>query len=173
MNKVRVFILIFLFGSIAISTTSANSPDNTLIKYYSAYLTLNLNHALGSSRILYHLSQEPAFDKYFIEKEISRIQQDLDNANDNIDNIIINTIDDKKKAIDKLLDDIDEHLAQASIDLNTVTKRLKKQQDFSPVISDIYYQVNKAENEDHKEITRILKLKKFDEPVLVIPGHQL
>ena len=173
MKNVYMLILIFLFGLFSISAAFADTPDNTLLKYYSAYLTVNLNHAIGSSKILYHLSKEQAFDKDFLETELNRIQQDIDNANNNIANIIVNTVGDQKKSIDKYLDNIDEHLAQVSLDLDKISKRLKEQKDFSPLISDIYYQVNKAENEDHEEISRILKLKVFDEPLLVKPEVEL
>jgi len=173
MKNVNILILFFLFGLLTTGTTLADSPDNTLLKYYSAYLTVNLNHAMGSSKILYHLSKEPTFDKDFLETELSRIQQDIDNANNNIANIIVNTVSDQKKSIDKYLDKIDEHLAQVSLDLDKIGKKLKEQKEFSPLISDIYYQVNKAENEDHKEISRILKLKVFDEPLLVKPKVEL
>ncbi len=173
MKNVNILILFFLFGLLNTGTTLADSPDITLLKYYSAYLTVNLNHAMGSSKILYHLSKEPTFDKDFLETELSRIQQDIDNANNNIANIIVNTVSDQKKSIDKYLDKIDEHLAQVSLDLDKIGKKLKEQKEFSPLISDIYYQVNKAENEDHKEISRILKLKVFDEPLLVKPKVEL
>lgn len=173
MKNVNILILIFLFGLFATSATLADTPDNTLLKYYSAYLTINLNHAMGSSKILYHLSKEPAFDKDFLETELSRIQQDIENANNNIANIIVNTVGDQKRSIDKYLDKIDEHLAQVSLDIDKIDKKLKEQKEFSPLISDIYYLVNKAENEDHKEISRILKLKVFEEPLLVKPEVEL
>lgn len=169
--KKYFFLLLLSIGILAVSSTYADTPDNALLRYYSAYLTVNLNHAKESSKILYHLSQEPAFDKDFLESEISNIQKDIDNANNNIANIIVNTAGDRKMKIDKYLDNIDEHIAQVSLDLDKINKKLKAQKDFSPLISDIYHQVNKAENEDHIEISRILKLKEFDEPVLVMPNE--
>lgn len=164
-------ILLFLlsFASLTAGNALANTPDNTLLRYYSAYLTVDLNHAIGTSKILYHLSQEKSIDKSFLESELSRIQQDIDNANNSIANIIINTDEDRKISIDKYLDKIDEHLAQVSLDLKEINKKLKGQKAFSKLVSDIYHSVNKAENEDHKEISIILKLKKFDEPLLLVP----
>ena len=170
MNNIKIFVLVFLFGLFVFTSAKANSPDNTLLRYYSAFLTINLNHSLESSKVLYHLSQEPKFDKDFLEEELNRIHKDIDNANDNIADMIINTMKDKKKAINNLLNDIDKQLAQVSIDLKTIDNKLNRQEDISSLISDIYKHVNKAENEDHKEIIRILGLKKFNEPVLVIPG---
>ena len=169
MYNVKIFVLVFSFGLFVFTTAKVNSPDNTLLRYYSAFLTINLNHSLESSKVLYHLSQEPTFDKNFLEGELNRIQKDIYNANDNIADIIINTMDDKKKAIDNLLNDIDKQLAQVSLDLKTINNKLNGQEDISSLISDIYKHVNKAENEDHKEIIRILDLKKFDEPVILIP----
>ena len=170
MNSVKIYNLVILSGLLLIGTAGANSPDNTLLRYYSAFLTINLNHSLESSKVLYHLSQEPSFDKDFLEGELNRIQKDINNANDNIANMIINTMDDKKKVIDKLLNDVDEQLAQVSLDLKSINNKLNGQEDISSLISDIYEHVNKAENEDHKEIIRIMNLKKFDEPVMLIPG---
>ena len=169
MNNIKIFVLVFLFGLFVFTSAKANSPDNTLLRYYSAFLTINLNHSLESSKVLYHLSQEPKFDKDFLEEELNRIHKDIDNANDNIADMIINTMKDKKKAIDNLLNDIDKQLAQVSLDLKTINNKLNGQEDISSLISDIYKHVNKAENEDHKEIIRILDLKKFDEPVILIP----
>ncbi|MCW8809628.1 MAG: hypothetical protein OQK64_01595, partial [Ignavibacteriaceae bacterium] len=63
-------------------------------------------------------------------------------------------------------------LSAVFIDIETIRTNLKKKEDISSYISDIYYQIKKAENEDHREIKRILNLKEFDEPVLVVPEQQ-
>lgn len=165
--------LLLLISAVLLTASNilGSTPDNALLRYYSAYLTVDLNHAMGTSKILYHLSKEPAFDKDLLESKLNNIQQDIDNANNNIANIIVNTVGDRKITIDKYLDNIDEHLTQVSLDLDKINKSLKGHKDFSSLISDIYHQVNKAEKEDHKEISRILKLKEFDEPVLVMPDE--
>ena len=98
-----------------------------------------------------------------------RIKEDIDNANNNIANIIINTNESKKSATEKLLKSIDEHLSQIALDLKSVSVKMKKEEKFSSLISDIYYQINKAENEDHREIKRILELKELDEPLIIEP----
>lgn len=167
MKRLNILILSLLFGFFITNFASADPPDNTLLKYHSAYLSINLNHALEASKIIYNLTKEPTFDKKHLEKDLNRIKQDIDDANINVANILINTLAEKKKLIDKYLKNIDEHLAQASLDLKAISEKLQKQQDFAPLISDIYHQINKAENEDHKEIKRILKLKSFNEPVLI------
>lgn len=167
MKRSNILILSLLFGFFITNFALADPPDNTLLKYHSAYLSINLNHALESSKIIYNLTKEPSFDKKHLENDLNRIKQDIDDANINVANILINTLAEKKKSIDKYLKNIDEHLAQASLDLKAISEKLQKQQDFAPLISDIYHQINKAENEDHREIKRILKLKSFNEPVLI------
>jgi len=145
------------------------SPENTLIKYYSAFLSLNLNHALDEARIIYHLSKEPSFRKDLMENEINKINQRIKDANADIANIIINTADSKKNEIDKSLKSIDEHLAQVKLDINAIHLKLKNDESISKLISDIYAQIDKAENKDHLELKRILNLKSSEDPLLVIP----
>jgi len=66
--------IVFLSLSLTYAQNSV-SPDNTLIKYYSAFLSLNLTHALDEARIIYHLSKEPSFRKDLMENEINKIKQ--------------------------------------------------------------------------------------------------
>lgn len=171
MNHVKVFVVLFFSMFYLSGTTLADRPDNTLLRYYSAFLSVNLNHALGGSRIIYHLSKRSTIDKKFLESEIGKIKQDIELSNNDIANIIINTMDDKKKEIDKFLKNIDEHLSQISIDLNLITSKMNKQENFSSLVSDVFYQINKAETEDNSEIARILELKKVEDPLLVIPNE--
>jgi hypothetical protein len=171
MQKVKILILVLFFSLSATFAFSSNPPDNTLIKYYSALLTINLNHSLGSSKVIYYLSKEPSFDKNFLEDQLDKIQQHIKFANNNIANIIFNTMDEQKKQIDVYLKNIDEHLSQALLNIQIIRKKLENKEDISPIISKIYYQLNKAENEDHQEIKRILKLKTLDEPLLVVPQN--
>ena len=171
MNNLKILSVLFLFVLSFPGVSLADGSDNTVLKYYSAFLSVDLNHALGSSKIIYHLSQKQSFDKNFLDDELSRIQEDINRANNDIANIIINTIGDHKKAISKYLENIDKHLSQASLDLRQITDKINKQENFTPLISDIYYQINKAETEDHKEIARTLELKQFEEPLLVKPAE--
>jgi len=167
----KIIAVVLFLCLTAENACSTNPPDNTLIRYYSALLTITLNQTLESSKVIYHFSKEPSFDKNFLEDQLDKIQKYIGYANNNIANIVINTMDEQKKNIDKYLINIDEHLSQASLDIQEIRNKLREEEDISPIISDIYYQISKAENEDHKEIKRILNLKEFDEPVLVAPEN--
>jgi hypothetical protein len=149
------------------NTFPKDNSDNSLVKYYSALLTLNLNHASESAKVIYSLSNEPEFDKSFLEDQLGKIEEHIKFANSNIANILINTIDEEKIRIDKYLKNIDEHLAQALIDIQDIKIKMKGEENLTPLISDLYYQIKNSEKEDHKEIIKILKLKSFGEPVLV------
>ncbi|MDY0083356.1 MAG: hypothetical protein RBR74_09260, partial [Ignavibacteriaceae bacterium] len=71
---------------------SSALPDNTLIKYYSALLSLNLNHATDEARIIYHLSKESSLKIELLENETNKFRQRIKDANADIANIIINTV---------------------------------------------------------------------------------
>ncbi len=162
------FLVLFLITALSVSAFAIfNPPNNALLKYYSAYLSLNLNRAMERAKIVYHFKDEPSFDKNQLEKELGIIKEDIDDANANIANIVTNMLDANKKSVDKYLKNIDRHFAQVYVDLKSIPEKFKKHEDIAPLLSDIYYQINKAENEDHKEIKRILKLKSLDEPVYV------
>ena len=169
MNKLKFLIFVLILGFSFNNVYSSNPPDNNLIKYYSALIGINLNHCQESSKIIYHLSKEPSFEKSILENELKNIEEFIGFTNTNISNLIINTTDDQHKQIDTELKNIDKHLAQAFVDIKSIRNDLNKQKDLAPSIADLYQQLNKAENEDHQEIKRILKLKDFDEPVLVKP----
>jgi hypothetical protein len=169
MKKLKVLAFLFIISFYAAYANPVISPDNTLLKYYSALLTLNLNHAMDASRIIYHLSMEPSFDKNFLENELNKIQQNVEYANTNIANIILNTLDNKKQEIDKPLKNIDKHLAQVLVDIKEIRSKLKDSQSVTRDLSDIYFQINTSENDDHQEIKRILNLKTDEEPLLVVP----
>ena len=168
-RTLSIFIFILSISLLPGYTFSHNTPDNNLIKYYSTLLTLNLNHSSEAAKVIYYLSEEPSFNEDFLTDQLDKIQQNVEYANNNIASITINTIADQKKSIDKYLKNIDEHLSAALVDIESIRTHLKKKEEISSYISDIYYQIKKAENEDHREIKRILKLKDFDEPVLVAP----
>lgn len=169
MNKLKVLIFALILVISSLGITKADSPDNSLIKYYSASLSLNLNYAMEASKIIYQLSKEDNFNKNLLETISNKIKQNLDDANTDIANIILNTMGNKKDAIDKYLKNIDTHLAQASVDLKSIGNKLNNKEDVALVISDMYYQIKKAENEDHQQITKILKIKKLEAPSLVAP----
>ncbi|MCW8812167.1 MAG: hypothetical protein OQK63_07385 [Ignavibacteriaceae bacterium] len=172
MKTLSIFIFVLLVSIVAGFTYVSHSPDNNLIKYYSTLLTLNLNHSSEAAKVIYSLSKEPVINKDFLEDQLDKIQQNVEYANNNIASITINTLTDQKKSIDQYLKNIDDHLSAVFIDIETIRTNLKKKEDISSYISDIYYQIKKAENEDHREIKRILNLKEFDEPVLVVPEQQ-
>ena len=169
MKKLKIFSVIVLLFTFSGYSNRTNTPDNTLLKYYSALLTLNLNHAKESSRIIYHLSKEPAFNKDLLENVLNKIEENIGYANTNIANITLNTDDSKKAGIENSLKSIDEHLAQVAIDIKSIRDNLRSDKNISRSLSDIYYQIHKAENVDHKEIRRILKLKADEEPLLIEP----
>ena len=166
-NQILIPALIF-FLSIMLSTTFSQ-PNNNLIKYYSTLLTLNLNHSSEAAKVIYYLSEEPSFNEDFLTDQLDKIQQNVEYANNNIASITINTLADQKKSIDKYLKNIDEHLSAVLVDIESIRTHLKKKEEISSYISDIYYQIKKAENEDQAEIKRILNLKDFGDPVLVAP----
>lgn len=169
MKKLKIYsVILFLFVFSGFSN-HADTPDNTLLKYYSALLTLNLNHAMESCRVIYHLSKEPAFNKDLLENVLNKIEQNVSYANTNIANITINVDESKKAGIDKALKSIDEHLAQVAIDIKTIRDDLRSDNNVTRSLSDIYYQIQKAENEDHLEIRRTLRLKADEEPLLIEP----
>jgi len=169
MKFINLMLAIILSGLSIIYAQSSVSPDNTLIKYYSALLTLNLNHVKNEARIIYHLSEEASFNKEILRNEVNKIQQNVEDANADIANIVTNMVDSKKKEIDQSLKSIDEHLAQVVVDLNNINHKLNNDESISPLLSDIYFQVDNAENTDHQEIRRILDLKSSEDPLLVIP----
>ena len=168
-RTLSIFIFIFSISLLSGYTFSHSTPDNNLIKYYSTLLTLNLNHSSEAAKVIYYLSEEPSFNEDFLTDQLDKIQQNIEYANNNIASITINTLADQKKSIDKYLKNIDEHLSAALVDIESIRSHLRKKEEISSYISDIYYQIKKAENEDHREIKRILNLKDFDEPVLVAP----
>ena len=169
MKATRIFAFV-VFSIVLTAVQILPDPvDNTLLKYYSALISIDLNHSIEASKVVYHLSKETKFDKEFLMSELNKVEQNIDNANINIANLLINTFDDQKKKVDNNIKNIDKHLAQASVDINEIWTKLNEKEDISPLLSDIYYQVSKAENEDHKEINRILSLKAFPEPILVNP----
>jgi Zn-dependent oligopeptidase len=167
MKHPKLLILLLAAMLVLPSLALTDPPDNGLVKYYSAYLTMNINRAMERAKILYHFSKEPAFDTRSLEKETGKIKQDIDDANDNIANIVLNTFDKDKKNINKYLDNIDKHFAQVNVDLKLIPQKIDKHEEIAPILSDIYYQLKKAEYTDHKEIKRILKLKSLDEPIYI------
>lgn len=169
MKSLKILAVFFTLVFSSALAYPVNSPDNTLLKYYSALLTLNLNHAMDASRIIYHLSMEPAFEKNFLEDELNKIQQNVDYANTNIANIILNTIDSKKPDINKSLKNIDKHLAQVLVDVKEIRSKLMDSRSVTSDLADIYFQIYTSENDDHQELKRILNLKTDEEPLLVVP----
>ena len=169
MKANRIFAFVIFSVVLTAVQIFPDPVDNTLLKYYSALISIDLNHSIEASKVVYHLSKETKFDKEFLMSELNKVEQNIDNANINIANLLINTFDDQKKKVDNNIKNIDKHLAQASVDIKEIWTKLNKKEDISPLLSDIYYQVSKAENEDHKEINRILSLKAFPEPILVNP----
>ena len=69
--------------------------------------------------------------------------------------------------VSKYLKRIDEHLASVYLDIKTIRKDLNEEKNISSSLSDIYYQLKKAEYQDHNEIKRILQFKTYNEPVIV------
>ncbi|HCY74825.1 MAG TPA: hypothetical protein DHV28_02805 [Ignavibacteriales bacterium] len=169
MKRLKVLAILFTLVFSAAYAYPVNSPGNTLLKYYSALLTLNLNHAMDASRIIYHLSMEPSFEKNFLEDELNKIQQNVEYANTNIANIIVNTLDNKKPDIDKALKNIDKHLAQVLVDVKEIRSKLMDSRSVTSDLADIYFQIYSSENDDHQEMKRILNLKTDEGPLLVVP----
>jgi len=172
MKTLNIFIIAFVFNIITGVNVLAHTPDNNLIKYYSALLTINLNHSSETAKVIYSLLKKPTFDKEFLEDQLGKIQQNIKYANDDIASISINTLTDQRKTLDPYINNIDKHLAAVLVDIENIRAHLNKEEEISSYISDIYYQIQKAENNDHSEIKRILSLNDFDEPALVVPDQQ-
>ena len=172
MKAINILVIAFFLNVILGFNVIPQTPDNNLIKYYSALLTINLNHSSELTKVLYSLIKEPAFDKDFLEDQLNKIQQNIDEANDDIASISINTLNEQSKAIDPYINSIDKYLANVLVDIESIRTDLKNESNISSYISDMYFQIKNAENEDHREIKRILNLKDFDEPVLVVPDQQ-
>ncbi len=169
MKFLNFWLMVVFLNCTIIYAQNSVSTDNTLIKYYSALLSLNLNHAQSEAKIIYHFSKELSFNKEVLRNEIKKIRYNVDQANIDIANIVINVIDSKKLEIDKSLKTIDEHLAQAVVDLNQISDKLNNDKNVSSLLSDIYYQIDSAENEGHQELRKTLNLKSSEDPLLVIP----
>jgi hypothetical protein len=165
--KMAKILVIALIGFISMNFSTSDPQDTTSIIYYSAFLTLNLNLASETSKIIYHLSGEQEFNKKLFYNELNKIEQSISYANDDIANIIYNSNEDKKMEIDKYLKNIDTHLAQVSIDIKQIREVLNKGENISRLISDLYYQIKSAETEDHSEIIKIQHLKTLEEPILM------
>ena len=131
-NKIILLFVSLLFfllinssvkGQIAIEKTPVNVD-----KYYSEFLSNNLNYTMQASKILYHLSKEKAFDKEFFLLELNRIENEIGTANYNISKMVINTPKETLPKIDKYLKSIDQHLAQVTLDIDKLHKYLKEKE---------------------------------------------
>ena len=162
-------IIILIFAALVSMNFSTLPLKRHVIldEFFSEFLSLNLIHAMQSANILYHLSKEPAFSKDVLETELDRIDDNVHYANDQISRMVEHASDTNKVKVSKYLKNIDEHLASVFLDIKTIRKDLVKKEDIAPFLSDIYYQLKKAEYQDHKEIKRILKFKIYNEPVIV------
>lgn len=149
------------------SFSSKTSHQIILDDFYSEFLSLNLIHAMQSAKILYHLSEEPAFSKELLNSELDRIENNVHYGNAQIGKMVVHVSNDNKIKISKDLKNIDEHLASVFLDIKKIREDLNKNENISPLLSDIYYQLKKAEYQDHKEIKQILKFKIINEPVIV------
>jgi hypothetical protein len=135
----------------------ANIETEVMAKYYSKLLSYNLTHIMDLSRILYHLAEEPSFEKGYLENELNRIEEEIKYTNDDIANMVKYIPEENLDRVRKYLDNIDKHLAQVYVDTKTLREKLNLNEkvNISAVISDIYYQLKRAENEDHFEIRKI------------------
>ena len=138
-----------------------------LDEFYSAFLSLNMIHAMQSAKVLYHLSKEPSFSREFLESELNRIEDNVQYSNAQISKMVIHASKENKARVSKYLKNIDKHLAAVYVDIKAIRKDLKTGKNISPFLSDIYYQLKNAEYQDHKEIKRILKFNIYSEPVIV------
>lgn len=136
-------------------------------EFYSEFLSFNLIHAMQSAKVLYHLSKKPSFSKELLESELDRIETNVHYGNAQISNMVEHASKQKKAKVSKYLKNIDGHLASVFLDIKSIRKDLERNENIAPSLSDIYYQLKKAEYQDHKEIKRILKFKIYEEPVIV------
>ena len=162
--------MLFLIFTVIITMSFSSQPlqkQVILDEFYSEFLSLNLIHAMQSANVLYHLSKEPSFSKELLESELDRLEANVHYGNAQISKMVEHASGTNKEKVSKYLDNIDEHLASVFLDIKTVRKDLSINKDIAPSLSDIYYQLKKAEYQDHKEIKRILKFKIYKEPVIV------
>lgn len=135
----------------------ANTKTEEIARYYSKLLSYNLIHIMDITRSLYHLSEEPNFEKDYLLKELNRLDDEIKFTNDDIASMVKYLSEGKVVKLRKYLDNIDKHLAQAYVDINTCRQKLNINEmvNIPGVMSDIYYQIQRAENEDHLEIRKI------------------
>ena len=154
--KIKLFIVAFFLISSSL-TSMADNDTEVMAKYYSKLLTYNLTHIMDLSRSLYHLSEEPSFKKEYLENELNRIDDEIKYTNDDIATMVKYISEENLVNLQKYLDNIDEHLAQVYVDIKTLREKLYSNEkvNIPEVISDIYYQIKRAENEDHLEIRKI------------------
>ena len=147
---------------------STKIPHQVVLdEFYSEFLSLNLIHAMNSANVLYHLSKENSFSQDVLETELDRVEDNVHYGNTDISRMVEHASSKNKVKVSKYLKSIDEHLASVYLDIKTIRKDLNEEKNISSSLSDIYYQLKKAEYQDHNEIKRILQFKTYNEPVIV------
>ena len=153
--KSQFKIIMALLFIISAGGSFANTESDVMAKYYSRLISYNMNHIMDLTRSLYHLTEEPSFKKEYLESEINRLKEIVEDTNDEIAEMKKYISVEHVKKIQIYLDNIDQHLAQVYLDIKTLRGKLTDDINIPNLVSDIYYQVKIAENEDHLEIKKI------------------
>jgi hypothetical protein len=169
LNKWR-FLWVILFGILIFSiegSPMSNPADYTIVKYYSTFLYLNLNHAIESSKVIYNLSKEDSFSIEFLESELEQLDDNIKYANIDISQIVFNTPEEKKLGLDESFKSIDKHLAQAAEDIKLIKKDFSKRENITRLMTDIFFQVKTARDIDYEAIKEKQNIKPFNEPNII------
>ena len=153
--KKTVLLFVLLISNII-------AQDN-LERVYSSLLSANLNHCMDNAKTLYNLTSKDEFSKELVERELSNITKYVDDANLNISSMKEFYSKIELEKVDKYIKSIDEHLAQVYLDVKSIIKDLKNEKKISNKIFDLYSELKKAEQLDHKEMKKIRNIKVFEE----------
>ena len=137
--------------------------QNNLERVYSSLLSANLNHCMDNAKTLYNLTSKNEFSKELVERELNNITKYVDDANLNISSMKQFYSKTELKQINKYIESIDEHLAQVYLDVKSIIQDLRNEKKISNKIFDLYSELKKAEQIDHKEMKRIRNIKAFNE----------
>ena len=154
--KIKLLIIAFFLIS-SVGTSPADTNINELAEYYSQLLSSNLNQIIDLTKSLNQLSEKPGIEKEYLETKLITLDNKIKDANQDIANMVKYIPKENLERIQKYLDNIDEHLAQVYVDIQILREKLNsnEQVNIASLVSDIYYQVNQAENDDHLEIKKI------------------
>jgi hypothetical protein len=156
-NKFAQLIGMILILTFYNSSSFANSKTNQIEIFYSRQISYNLNHIMNITKNLYQLTDETTFRKKHLEHELTLLEHEINVTNKNISELINYIPNSKSRMIRSNFDSIDEHIAQAHVDINSLREGLNNNSSINipGLISDIYNQIKETENVDHAAIKRL------------------